>query len=112
MFHSLLFINRWNSREKSDARSFLGCFHKYYYGYSSIKIKNIFKKRKDVAVDGWALSIMNQENLAYGALAQTIGLTFGIILSFNVFIPLNSIEFCNQYIFSSPRQVKNFMLSN
>jgi len=67
-------------------------------------LTNIIMAVQDVAVDGWALSIMSRENLAYGALSQTIGLTLGIILAFNVFIPLNSIDFCNQYIFSSPQQ--------
>jgi len=46
--------------------------------------------------------------VAYGALAQSIGLMLGGILAFNVFIPLSSIEFCNQYFYSTPQQVKEF----
>ena len=61
---------------------------------------------KDIAVDGWIITIVSQENRPYGSLAQTIGLTLGGIIGFNIFVPLSSLTFCNSYIFDSPRDVK------
>jgi PAT family acetyl-CoA transporter-like MFS transporter 1 len=72
-------------------------------------ISNTIMAIQDIAVDGWAITILSQENVAYGALAQSIGLMLGGILAFNVFIPLSSIDFCNQYFYSTPQQ--NAMMS-
>ncbi len=75
-------------------------------------ISNTIMAIQDIAVDGWAITILSQENVAYGALAQSIGLMLGGILAFNVFIPLSSIEFCNQYFFSTPQQVTDLLWKN
>jgi len=66
-------------------------------------VSNTIMAIQDIAVDGWAITILSQENVAYGALAQSIGLMLGGILAFNVFIPLSSVSFCNQYFFSTPQ---------
>ena len=34
-----------------------------------------------------------------------LGQSFGVILSFNLLVPLNSIKFCNDYIYSTPQLV-------
>ncbi|KAK9465880.1 acetyl-coenzyme A transporter 1-domain-containing protein [Lipomyces arxii] len=57
---------------------------------------------QDVAVDGWALTLMSQPNLSYASTAQTIGLNSGYFLSFTVFLALNSPEFANKYFRSVP----------
>lgn len=51
----------------------------------------------DIAVDGWALTLLSPPNLSYASTAQTIGLGIGSALSFTVFLSLNSIEFSNKY---------------
>jgi PAT family acetyl-CoA transporter-like MFS transporter 1 len=51
----------------------------------------------DIAVDGWALTLLSQENLSYASTAQTIGLNSGYFLSFTVFLAFNSVEFSNKY---------------
>ncbi|KAJ3218623.1 hypothetical protein HK099_004994 [Clydaea vesicula] len=48
---------------------------------------------QDIAVDGWALTLLSDKNKAYASTAQTIGLTTGYFLSFTVFLALNSAEF-------------------
>ena len=48
---------------------------------------------QDIAVDGWALTLLHEENKAYASTAQTIGLNTGYFLSFTVFLALNSPEF-------------------
>lgn len=43
-----------------------------------------FAATQDIAVDGWALTLLSQENLSYASTAQTIGLNSGYFLSFTV----------------------------
>lgn len=48
---------------------------------------------QDIAVDGWALTLLKEENKTYASTAQTIGLNTGYFMSFTVFLALNSAEF-------------------
>ena len=57
---------------------------------------------QDIAVDGWALTLLEDENKTYASTAQTIGLNTGYFLSFTVFLALNSPEFSNKYLRSIP----------
>lgn len=47
----------------------------------------------DIAVDGWALTLLSQENLSYASTAQTVGLNTGYFMSFTVFLAFNSVDF-------------------
>lgn len=42
---------------------------------------------------GWALTLLSEENLAYASTCQTIGLNTGYLLSYTVFLALNSEDF-------------------
>lgn len=53
---------------------------------------------QDIAVDGWAISLLTEENKTYASTAQTIGLNAGFFLSFTVFLAFNSFEFCNTFL--------------
>ncbi|KAI5840608.1 acetyl-coenzyme A transporter 1-domain-containing protein [Tricharina praecox] len=57
---------------------------------------------QDVAVDGWALTLISPENLSYASTAQTVGLTAGQFLSNTVFLAFNSADFSNHYFRSTP----------
>ncbi|KAJ2161724.1 hypothetical protein GGF46_001228 [Coemansia sp. RSA 552] len=59
---------------------------------------------QDIAVDGWALTLLSKDNLSYASTCQTVGINCGFFLSFTVFLALNSTEFSNKYIFSAPRE--------
>lgn len=63
-----------------------------------------FAATQDIAVDGWALTLLSQENLSYASTAQTIGLNTGYFLSFTVFLAFNSVEFSNRYFRSALSQ--------
>lgn len=39
---------------------------------------------QDIAVDGWALTILSKESLSYASTAQTIGLNIGYFMSFTI----------------------------
>ncbi|KAF9430110.1 hypothetical protein BGZ94_008314 [Podila epigama] len=61
-----------------------------------------FSATQDIAVDGWALTLLSKENLSFASTAQTIGLNTGYFLSFTVFLAFNSAEFSNKYFRSTP----------
>lgn len=60
---------------------------------------------QDIAVDGWALTLLSQDNLSYASTAQTVGLTAGQFLSYTVFLAFNSPDFANKYFRSTPQDV-------
>lgn len=60
---------------------------------------------QDIAVDGWALTLLSPPNLSYASTAQTIGLGIGSALAFTVFLALNSVDFANRYFRSVPADV-------
>ncbi|KAG0342163.1 hypothetical protein BG004_005724, partial [Podila humilis] len=61
-----------------------------------------FSATQDIAVDGWALTLLSKENLSFASTAQTIGLNTGYFLSFTVFLAFNSAEFSNKYFRTTP----------
>jgi hypothetical protein len=64
-----------------------------------------FCATQDIAVDGWALTLLSKESLSYASTAQTIGLNSGYFMSFTVFLAFNSAEFSNKYLRSVPQEV-------
>ncbi|KIS70649.1 uncharacterized protein UMAG_01813 [Mycosarcoma maydis] len=72
----------------------------------------LFAATQDIAVDGWALTLLSQENLSYASTAQTVGLNSGYFLSFTVFLAFNSVEFSNKYFRSTPLDYPLLSLSS
>lgn len=60
---------------------------------------------QDIAVDGWALTMLSPEALSYASTAQTVGLNTGYFMSFTVFLAFNSPDFANKYFRSTPLDV-------
>lgn len=58
---------------------------------------------QDIAVDGWAISLLSPQNIAYASTAQTVGLTAGHFLSYTVFLAFNSADFANKWFRSEAR---------
>lgn len=58
---------------------------------------------QDIAVDGWALTILSKENRSLAATCQTVGLNIGFFSSFTVFLAFNSADFCNSYLRFTPQ---------
>ncbi|QPG75312.1 hypothetical protein FOA43_002664 [Brettanomyces nanus] len=61
-----------------------------------------FCATQDIAVDGWALTILSRGALSYASTAQTVGINLGYFLSFSIFLAFNSPDFVNEYIRSTP----------
>jgi len=49
---------------------------------------------QDIAVDGWALTLLSKANVGFAATCQTVGMNIGYFASFTVFLALNDPEFC------------------
>lgn len=60
---------------------------------------------QDIAVDGWALTLLTPGNVSYASTAQTVGLTAGQFLSYTVFLAFNSKDFANKYFREQPLDV-------
>lgn len=52
---------------------------------------------QDIAVDGWALTLLSPGNLSYASTAQTVGLTAGQFMSYTVFLAFSSPDFANKW---------------
>ena len=57
-----------------------------------------FHETQDIAVDGWALTLLSPENVAYASTCQTVGTTLGYFTSFTIFLALNNGQFCDAYL--------------
>eukprot|EP00808_Paulinella_micropora_P011686 g28351.t1 len=53
---------------------------------------------QDIAVDGWALTMLSVENRAYASTCNTMGQNAGFFLSYVVFLVLHSPSFCNSWL--------------
>lgn len=54
---------------------------------------NLLCSVQDIAVDGWALTLLDQNHVQFASTCQAIGLNSGYFLSFTVFLALNSPSF-------------------
>lgn len=57
---------------------------------------------QDIAVDGWAITLLKDEDVHLASSCQTVGLNTGYFLSFTVFLAFNSAPFCNKYLRALP----------
>ena len=59
---------------------------------------------QDIAVDGWAISLLSIQNISYASTAQTVGLTAGQFLSHTVFLAFNAPDFTNRWFRTTPQE--------
>ncbi|KAG6552163.1 hypothetical protein Mapa_006265 [Marchantia paleacea] len=67
---------------------------------------------QDIAVDGWALTLLSRKNIGHASTCQTIGINSGYFMSFTIFLALNDAGFCNNYLRKSPNPKGLLSLSN
>lgn len=58
----------------------------------------LFCATQDIAVDGWALTLLEGDQVQYSSTCQTVGLNSGYFTAFTIFLALSSPEFCNHYL--------------
>ncbi|XP_030385211.1 acetyl-coenzyme A transporter 1 [Scaptodrosophila lebanonensis] len=59
---------------------------------------NFLAATQDIAVDGWALTMLKRCNVGYASTCNSVGQTAGYFLGYVVFIALESKDFCNTYL--------------
>lgn len=63
---------------------------------------NFLAATQDVAVDGWALTMLKKENVGHASTCNSVGQTAGYFLSYVLFMALESPTFCNSYLRNIP----------
>ncbi|TFK11186.1 Membrane primary amine oxidase [Platysternon megacephalum] len=58
---------------------------------------------QDIAVDGWALTMLSRENVGYASTCNSVGQTAGYFLGNVLFLALESASFCNTYLRFQPQ---------
>jgi MFS transporter, PAT family, solute carrier family 33 (acetyl-CoA transportor), member 1 len=53
---------------------------------------------QDVAVDGWALTMLSRENVGYASTCNTIGQSFGFFIANQGFIALSDSTWCHRFL--------------
>ena len=59
---------------------------------------------QDIAVDGWAVSMLPREHVGHASTCNSVGQTTGYFLGYTVFLALESKEFCNTYLRAEPSE--------
>lgn len=58
---------------------------------------------QDIAVDGWALTMLSEKNVAHASTCNTVGQTLGFFISYVGFLALHDPATCNAYFRSTPQ---------
>uniref|UniRef100_A0A0P4WHW8 Major facilitator superfamily (MFS) profile domain-containing protein n=1 Tax=Scylla olivacea TaxID=85551 RepID=A0A0P4WHW8_SCYOL len=59
---------------------------------------NFLAATQDIAVDGWALTMLSRENVGWASTCNSVGQTAGYFLGYVVFLALESEDFCVHYL--------------
>lgn len=59
---------------------------------------NFLAATQDIAVDGWALTILSRKNVGWASTCNSVGQTAGYFLGYVVFLALESKDFCINYL--------------
>ncbi|KAL1413874.1 hypothetical protein MTO96_007924 [Rhipicephalus appendiculatus] len=65
---------------------------------------NFLAATQDIAVDGWALTMLSRRHVGYASTCNSVGQTAGYFLGNVVFLALESADFCNRYLRSEPQK--------
>lgn len=53
---------------------------------------------QDIALDSWAVEILQEENISYASSSQSVGQSIGFFISSSVFMTLSSKDFCSNHL--------------
>lgn len=59
---------------------------------------NFLAATQDIAVDGWALTMLQKRNVGYASTCNSVGQTAGYFVGNVVLLAFSSPEFCNKYL--------------
>ncbi len=73
----------------------------------------LFASAQDIAVDGWSVTLLSNENQSYGSMCQSVGQSFGYALSYSAYFTLiHNPQFANRFWRSTPSDEPVVSLSN
>ncbi|KAL4220930.1 hypothetical protein ACF0H5_019196 [Mactra antiquata] len=73
---------------------------------------NFLAATQDIAVDGWALTMLQRRNVGWASTCNSVGQTAGYFLGYVLFLALESADFCNKYLRSVPQDVGMITLAS
>ncbi|KAF5277548.1 hypothetical protein FQA39_LY18460 [Lamprigera yunnana] len=65
---------------------------------------NFLAATQDIAVDGWALTMLKKCNVGHASTCNSVGQTAGFFLSYVLFMAFESPTFCNKYLRTIPEK--------
>ncbi|XP_064459593.1 acetyl-coenzyme A transporter 1-like isoform X2 [Ornithodoros turicata] len=65
---------------------------------------NFLAATQDIAVDGWALTMLTRKHVGYASTCNSVGQTAGYFLGNVVFLALESADFSNRYLRTVPQK--------
>ncbi|XP_048767279.1 acetyl-coenzyme A transporter 1-like [Ostrea edulis] len=65
---------------------------------------NFLAATQDIAVDGWALTMLSRRNVGWASTCNSVGQTAGYFLGNILFLALESADFCNKYLRHEPQK--------
>lgn len=66
---------------------------------------------QDIAVDGWALTMLSKKNVSYASTCNSVGQTLGYFMAYVGFLALNDEGTCNSYFRTIPKSTGMVSLS-
>lgn len=99
-----LFVDQWLGDEQTKPN--IGVLTVLFF------CLNFLAATQDIAVDGWALTMLKKNNVGHASTCNSVGQSAGYFLSYVVFMALESPSFCNTYLRSEPQDVGMFFFSS
>lgn len=58
---------------------------------------------EDVAMDAWAITILKRRNIGYAPICTSLGASVAMVLGYTALVTLESADFCNSWLRSTPQ---------
>lgn len=66
---------------------------------------------QDVALDAWAITILKKRNIGYAPICSSLGGSFAMLFGYTSLLTLESADFCNTWLRSTPQEYGFITLS-
>nr|CAH8822495.1 unnamed protein product [Trichobilharzia regenti] len=105
------YINHWLGRDPNNPWSPLGTHHPIDILSLTIAFfaLTFLAATQDIAVDGWAISILSKKNLGWASTCNVVGQTIGYVIAFILFLCLESPNISNTYLRWTPVEGKGLI---
>ncbi|CAH8824872.1 unnamed protein product [Trichobilharzia szidati] len=94
------YINEWFGRDPTNLWSKFGSDHPVEIPQitAAFFLLMFFAATQDIAVDGWAISMLSKENIGWASTCNNVGQTIGRVISYVSLLCLESPEISNKYL--------------